>query len=218
LRQEIGDALPFWDRDLDMLIVTQPKSSVINALPALLDRYDVGLVLTNGQTAESDEYRALVRAWGSKQMSVAAGYHLETDDGVTLEILHPQALPDAEADPDQEALVLRVSYGETSFLITPELDASAEKELLEAGWYAGSTVLVLPAHGSDKANPDWFLQAVHPQAAVAMVEAGNRTELPASGTLDRLQTLSAGPVYRTDQQGTVEMVTDGRTLWVYPER
>ncbi len=218
LRQEVGDALPFWDRDLDVLVVTQPKSSAINALPALLDRYDVGLVVTNGQSADSDEYRALVRAWGTRHLTVEAGYHLTTNDGVTLEVLHPQVLPGAETDPDQAGLVLRVSYKDTSFLITPELDASAEEELLEAGWYTGSTVLVLPSHGSDKANPDWFLQAVHPQAAVALVEAGNRTELPAASTLDRLRALSVNSVYRTDQQGTVEMVTNGRTLWVYPER
>jgi competence protein ComEC len=219
LQSAVGDALPFWDHDLDMLIVTQPKSSAIDALPALFDHYTVKLVLTNGQTAGSDSYRALASAWEKQKadvLAVTAGYRIETDDGVLLEVLHPQTPPAEDAKPEDAALILRVSYGDTSFLIAPDLTSDAEQALIDAGWYIGSTVLELPARGSDTANPDFFLQKVRPQAAVVSVGAGNRAGLPDPAVQSRLQTLTGATLYRTDKNGTIEMVTDGHTLWIYP--
>jgi competence protein ComEC len=77
-------------------------------------------------------------------------------------------------------------------------------------------VLELPARGSDKANPAAFLQKVHPQIAVVSVGAGNRAGLPDPAVQSRLQTLTGATLYRTDKNGTIEMVTDGHTLWIYP--
>jgi competence protein ComEC len=221
LRRGVGDALPFWDRSLDMLIITQPKNSVIDALPALLDRYEIKSVLTNGQTGDSDSYEALARLWqarGTRVLAVSAGYRLVTGDHVTLEILHPQVLPVANADIEDASMVIRVSFGDASFLITSDLSARAEDIMLRAGWYIGSTVLMLPAHGSPTANTAVFLRAAQPQVAVATVGAGNRSGLPAPETVEMLREVTSGPLYRTDQQGTVEMTTDGHTLWIATER
>jgi competence protein ComEC len=221
LRKAVGDELPFWDRDLDLLIVTQPKSSAIKGLPALLERYDVDLALTNGQAADSDSYHALLRAWNTHDIAVqtvTAGYQIETSDGVTLEILHPQFPPEDETDLAAAGMVIRVSYGDASFLLTPDIDEDTEQVVLEAGWYTGSTVLELPAHGSEKANSPNFLRAVRPQAVVVSVGAGNRAGLPEDVVVDRLATISDGPLYRTDQVGTVEVVTDGHKLWIYTDR
>jgi competence protein ComEC len=221
LRRGIGAALPFWDRSLDMLIITQPKNSAIDALPAILDRYEIKLVLTNGQTADSDSYQALVRAWqahGTQVLAVSAGYRIVSGDNVTLEVLHPQVLPVANADVEDVGMVIRASYGDVSFLITPDLSTRAEDIMLKAGWYVGSTVLLLPAHGSSTANSAVFLQAARPQVAVATVGAGNRSGLPAPETVSRLRELTSRPLYRTDQHGTVEMVTDGHRLWISTEQ
>ena len=218
LRRAVGDILPFWDRDLDLLIVTQPKTATSRAIPELLDHYDVQLVLTNGHTDDSDNAQILVHAWEKHHvevLAVTAGYRIETEDGVVLEILHPQTLPANDANTGDVGMVIRASYGETSFLLTPDLNENAEQMLLDAGWHIGSTVLELPSRGSEKANPTFFINAAQPQIAVVSVGAGNRTGLPAPEVSDRLQSYVTRPLYRTDQHGTVEMVTDGHTLWIY---
>jgi len=220
LRSAIGDALPFWDRSLDLMIVTQPRSSAISALPALLDHYSIELALHNGHASDSEDYRALVAAWQKHAIGteeVFAGYSIETNDGVTLEILHPQAIPTPDDDSDRVAMVLRVVYGDTTFLLTPTLDEHAEEAMFNAGWYAGSTVLELPAYGKDDMNSSDFLTTINPQVGVVGVAAGNRSGLPDSNTIERLHTLTGQTLYRTDQHGTIEMVTDGHTLWVYTE-
>lgn len=221
LRRAIGDELPFWDRGLDMLIVTQPRTSTIAALPTLLDHYDIEQALYNGQPSASDAYTALTRAWEEHDIDVLhvmAGYRVATGDGLILEILHPQTPPTPDDDGDTTAMIIRASYGNTSFLITPTLDEEAETTLIAAGWYTGSTVLELPAHGKADANSEIFLQAVNPQVGVVGVAAGNRSGLPATETVERLHTFTGQTLYRTDQHGTVEMVTDGDTLWIYTER
>lgn len=219
LRRAVGDELPFWDREIDLLIVSQPKSSAINALPALLERYDVNTVLTNGQTTEGDAFNALTRAWKSSAvMPVQAGYEIKTGDGVTLKVLHPQGVPGEAVEPEEAGLVIRVSYGDTSFLLMPDLTPEAEQVIRDAGWYLGSTVLELASRGSDQANGEDFLNEVNPQVAVVGVEAGNRSKLPAPAVLERIDAAHVQHFYRTDHHGTVEMVTDGHTLWVYTDR
>ena len=218
LRQEVGDALPAWDRTLDLVIATQPTATAIAALPALLDHYDVALLATNGQAMPDDLYQALSARLDKKhisQIALVAGQRIEMSDGVTFEILHPSYYPlPPDSKPEDVGLVVKIGYGDATFLITPRLSSQAVTSLLASGRYLGSTVVVLPSHGADEANPLSFLTAASPQVAVVMAE---RAGLPAQKTLDRLQSLGTVPVYRTDRHGTIEMVAQGSTLWIYPE-
>jgi len=220
LRQAIGDALPFWDHDLDVLIVSQLDSGTINALPALLDRYTTRLVLTNGQSTESDSYQALLKGWQQQKTQVIpvfAGYGLQTGDGVTLSILHPQVLPAHEADAQETSLVIRLQYGDASFLLVNDLTPESVEEMRAAGWYVGSTVMELASHGSARANSPDFIAQVNPQLAVVGIGAGQRSPLPAPEVETQIRALTGHPIYRTDHDGTIEITTDGSTLWLEKE-
>lgn len=219
LRQAVGDALPAWDRALDLVIVTQPTPDAIGALPALLAHYDVGLLASNGHTQQNSVAEALagrVASKGIQTLTLTASQHILTDDGLLIEVLYPRRPPVPDDDPDDVALALRITFGQATFLVAPGLSAAAVGELLDSGEYLGSTVVLLPACGSSKANPAGFLTAVHPQVAVVMVGTGNRAGLPDTETVERLEAAGAR-LYRTDRQGTIEFVTDGHTLTVYPE-
>lgn len=221
LRSALGDALPFRDRSLDLMIVTQSRNSTISALPALLNYYNVETALYNGHDAETAAIDALRDAWAAHSVDVVnviAGYALETDDGVRLEFLSPLTAPEPDDNADQMAAILRVSYGNTAFLLTPTLNETAIETLLDAGWYIESTVLELPSHGNRAVNTDRFLAAVRPQIGVVGVAAGNRSGLPHQETIERLRTVTEQTLLRTDKHGTIEMITDGQRLWVYPER
>lgn len=221
LRSALGNALPFRDRALDLMIVTQARNSTISALPALLDYYDVGTVLYNGHNAETVAVEALHRAWAARGVDVVnivAGYTVETDDGVRLEFLSPPTAPGPDDNMDQVAAILRVSYGNSAFLLTPTLNEAALRSLLDSGQYIESTVLELPSHGNRAVNTDRFLSAVQPQIGVVGVAAGNRSGLPHEETIERLEEFTDQALFRTDRHGTIEIITDGQHLWVYPER
>lgn len=221
LRAAVGDILPFWDRTIELLIVTHPKDSAIGALPDLLRHYQMAQVLTNGHPRDSASYRALQDALQSRHISVVsvtAGYRIETADGVSLEIVHPPTSPAPDAAPDDESLVIRLAYGQATFLLTSELSARAVQRLWQGGAYLGATVLELPDFGSVAANPPEFLKTVRPQIAVVGVEAGNRSQLPDPAVLDTVEALTGQPVYRTDTDGQIEMVTDGHRVTVFSQR
>ncbi len=213
----LGDHLPFWNRTLDLLILTQPRNAQIAAIPAVLDRYTISQVLTNGQRSDTGVFTALqedLTAHNIPVLAVYAGYHLDTSDGVRLEFLHPPSPPAEDSAPDDAGLVMRLRYGEASFLLTTDLSPAAEQTLVASGQNLHGTVLQIANHGSERVSGEAFLQAVRPQAAVVQVEPGNRQNRPAQAVLERL---GAVPLYRTDQAGEVSISTDGRALYISTE-
>ncbi len=208
----LGDHLPYWDREIELLILTQPKDAQIAAVPAMLARYTISQVLTNGQQADTENTLALQQALAERSipvLPVVAGYTVETSEGVRLEVLHPQAPPEADSEPNDEGLVLRISYGDASFLLTPDLSEQAEAALLASGRWLHGTVLQIPAHGSNSVTGEAFLAAVGPQVAVVQVDPGNRYGHPAPEVVARLGNV---PLYRTDEHGTVTFSTNGQTI------
>lgn len=109
------------------------------------------------------------------------------------------------------SLVLRVEFGETSFLFTGDMEREAEADLLEAGAALESTVLKVGHHGSDTSTSYPFLRAVAPRYAVISVGEGNSYGHPTEAALSRLRDADA-TVYRTDLQGTVVAVSDGTSV------
>jgi competence protein ComEC len=92
--------------------------------------------------------------------------------------------------------------------------SEGEQEMAYERLLPRSTVLKVAHHGSDTSSSDGFLDTVMPQIAVVSVGV-NGYGLPTAEVIGRLTTrLGAGNVYRTDERGTIEFVTDGRKLWI----
>jgi competence protein ComEC len=151
----------------------------------------------------------------SDVINVSTGYTLEVSDGVRLEILNPPEQPGLDDSLDDNALVLRLSYGDASFLLTGDFSAAGQNTMLEAGAWPLATVLQLPQHGTIRSLDEEFLAAVQPQAILLQSDPANRRGDPDPDTLAILGDL---PVFRTDQGGGIHIWTDGKTLWVDQEK
>lgn len=212
LLTHLGDRLPFTDQQLDLVIVTEPDVLNMSAVPAVLRRYDVGALLTNGQPNDSASVIELYEAAGNVPVVVVrAGHRVAMADGTLIEVLHPQERPDFQERLDDVPLVLRISYGQVSFLLPGDLSEAGQVALLDAGYWPQATVMQLPDHGSNRAVWPPFFDAVAPQAVVIGVDPANRFGEP---TLAALRALPDVPIYRTDEDGTIHFWTDGERLWV----
>jgi competence protein ComEC len=100
-------------------------------------------------------------------------------------------------------------------LLAADVMAEAERTLLSSGQPLDSLVLKVPHHGGDTPLTLPFLQAVDPELAIISVGADNRFGHPDQVTLEKLGDIRT---YRTDRQGSVEVVTDGQRYWVHAER
>ncbi len=105
--------------------------------------------------------------------------------------------------------------GEVSFLLTADMMWEAELELIHNRANLKSTVLKVAHHGSDTSTTAEFLVVVNPQLAVISVGADNEYGHPSNEVLSRLEDrLGSENIYRTDEDGAVEFITDGERLWV----
>ncbi len=121
-----------------------------------------------------------------------------------------------QADVNNNGVVLRLVYGNISFLLTGDIEWETETRLA-ARQRVQAQVLKLAHHGSDTSTTAAFLAAVQPWVAVISVGSDNRFGHPTEAVLERVEALGI-PLYRTDQHGEVAFVTDGRRLWVRTAR
>ncbi|HZM00619.1 MAG TPA: MBL fold metallo-hydrolase, partial [Planctomycetota bacterium] len=112
-------------------------------------------------------------------------------------------------------IVLRLAYGDVSFLLTGDIEAAAEAAILGAGLDASATVLKVAHHGSDGATTAPFLDAVSP--SIAVVSAGESNTFGHPSPTLRLR-LAGIPLLRTDLNGSVAFENDGSRLWLDYER
>jgi len=114
--------------------------------------------------------------------------------------------------------VLRLSWGQVSFLFTADIRQEAEFELVWQLASLRSTVLKVAHHGSQTSTCQQFLAAVDPEAAVICVGADNAFGHPSHEVWERLtDRVGEDSIYRTDEDGTIEFITDGESLWVTAE-
>lgn len=208
----IGDRLPFNDREIEVLFITQPDQFDIAALTAVLRRYEVGVAVTNGQPNLGDVYNEIQTLLADDTVVQAtAGYTLEFDDGTLIEVLHPQRTPRITDTINDNVLVLRVTHGEISFLLTSDLGMEGQIDLLESDQWPLATVMQLPQHGTRRSLDEDFLSATQPQAIIIQADAANTRGDPDPDVLAMLP--DGIPIYRTDEGGGIHIWTDGNQLW-----
>ena len=134
-----------------------------------------------------------------------------------MKVLGPQPalLSGAGSDVDNNGVVLRLSTGHVSFLLAADIMREAEWELVRGRADLTSTVLKVPHHGADTSTTSEFLAVVSPQVAVISCGADNKFGHPSVEVVSRLERkLGGGNIYRTDEHGTIDFITDGERLWV----
>lgn len=216
----LGEKMPFWDRTIELVVLTHPSADHVTGLVEVLNRYNVKQVLYPDLAYASgiyDEWLKLVQEKGIKCTLAQAGQQIDLGGGVVLEVLNPPSplLTDTESDIDNNGIVLRLSMDEISFLLTADTMWETELEMIHRRTNLNSTVLKVGHHGSDTSTTPQFLAVVNPQIAVISVGADNEYGHPADEVMTRLkEKIGMGNIYRTDEDGTIEVITDGERIWV----
>jgi competence protein ComEC len=217
---ELGRKMPFWDRTIDMVILTHPHADHVTGLVEVLKRYRVEQVLYPDTADDSPAYYAwlkLVEEKGIKSTFARAGQHMELGEGAYLGVLNPDGIQTGQKtpSPDDNGVVLELAMGDINFLLTADISEQVELALMSRRAIPPITVLKVAHHGSETATSPEFLAAANPQLAVISSGAANRFGHPSPKVIDRLGSLiGLDSIYRTDRDGTIEFITDGKRLWV----
>ena len=206
------------------MILTHPSADHVTGLVEVLHKYKVKQVLYPDLDFKSDiydEWLRLLKEEDIKYTVAQAGQQIDLGEGVVIRVLNPQIplLAGTESDVDNNGMVLHLSMGEVSFLLTADIMWETEFELIAHRAGLSSTVLKVAHHGSDTSTTSEFLAVVNPQLAIISVGADNRFGHPTPEVMARLkQKLGQNNIYRTDEEGIIEFITDGQRLWVRVEK
>ena len=217
---ELDKKLPFWDRAIDLVVLTQPQADHLTGLLEVIQKYKVTQIIWTGTAYDSTIYQqwlSLVNDKEVKHQVAHAEQEVNLGSGIKFEVLHPPSpsLQGTSDDVNNNGMVLRLSWNKVSFLFTADIGREAEWYLIAHLANLRSTVLKVAHHGSRTSTAPEFLAVVNPEVAAISVGASNRFGLPDSEVVNRLTNrLGNGKVYLTSKHGTIEFITDGARLWV----
>ena len=201
---------------LDYIVASHAHSDHIGGLSGALNYATVDMALCPVTTYDSKTFNSFVKYLDKQGVSITVP---EAGDAFNLGSASVQVLgPQREyEDPNDTSIVLKVIYGETSFIFTGDAERTAESDILDGGYDLNATVLKVGHHGSDTSTSYPFLREVMPEYAVIQVGKDNSYGHPTEDTLSRLRDADV-KVYRNDMQGTIICTSDGNTVSFSTER
>ncbi|MDD3896319.1 MAG: ComEC/Rec2 family competence protein [Candidatus Peribacteraceae bacterium] len=214
LLERLGRHMPFFDRTIELLVLTHPDADHISALPEILKRYRVERMLLSGVQYGSSRYAALLAGLEKARIPTLLpkpGSTLVIGDGVELDVLWPRASTSfaRAAGSNETSVVLLVRYGEQRLLCTGDIEAEQETAILASGADVHATVLKVPHHGSRTSSSTGFLLAVRPEIALISVGKENTFGHPHPDVLERYTHLAI-PVRSTARDGTISLEFTGK--------
>jgi len=220
---ELSKKLPFWDREIDLMILTQPQADHITGLIEIVQNYEVKQIIESGLSINSFAYNQLLKLVQDKKIThfiAHAGQEIPLGNGMAIEILHPPEsfLQDMSDYINSNGIVLRLSYNTISFLFTADINEETEWYLISQRANLKSTVLKVAHHGSQTSTSAELLAVVAPKAAVISAGSNNNFGHPHSEVISRLsKKLGKERIFLTLENGTIEFITDGIGLWTKQE-
>lgn len=207
IMEKLGKYLPFWDRQIEMLIATHPDSDHISGLIDAMENYQIGQVIDNGVSSESQVYKRfkeVIQEKNIRETEGKKGVKIKLAEDIPIEILSPDGTQakDNPKDTNVSSIVAKLTYGPNSFLFTGDLTSEGELKLTGAGTGLASQVLKVGHHGSKYSTNQEFLDLINPQEAIISVSQNNRYGHPASEVMERLKEKGI-KILRTDEVGDI---------------
>jgi competence protein ComEC len=212
---ELGAMMSFFERDISVIIATHPDQDHIGGLPDVFARYFVQALVEPDLYSGNGVYETMEKIAekdGAKKIVARAGEIIRLDKNTTLEIMYPEKKFPPGVEVNISSVVVKLTYGNISFLFTGDLPAEQEKMLVEKyGQALNVDVLKFGHHGSKTSTSPEFLAVTSPKYGVVSVGADNKYGHPNKETLD-LAEKDKVKVVRTDEEGRIVFETDGVTL------
>jgi len=215
LSTAVGERMPFWERRIDVIIITQPTQASSSGLGTLLERYQVPVLVTNGGQAGPilGSVQDGLRQQGTQIETATTGMVIQVGDGVTLTVLNNPGSGTAANSPG-EPVSLLIRYGAIGIVLPGNIAGSGQNAVLKAHESAGSPIMFISSPNNDLLVDADFLEQMSPQMVIvadnsnAPIDAGVLAEMEKGGRT----------VYTISRSGSIELTSDGTRLWMLTDR
>ncbi len=207
--KEIGDTMFFFDRTIDLMVLTHPHADHVSGLISVLKNYDVKRVMATFVLYKSDVYANFLKAVKEEGAEIfVADSETDFDFGSTfVDTIYPFSKINGQTfkDVNDSSVVMRIIYEDKSIFVGGDIGESIEKKIIAKYKNLKSDVLKISHHGSKKSSSDAFLQEIGPKIAIISCSKNNSYGFPTQIVLDRLEKYGI-KIYRTDLDGKVEII------------
>ena len=211
LMREISQVMPWYDRNIDMIVVTNSDKDHFDGFIPLLEKYKVDVVLEPGTNSATSEYAFLEKEIAKKNIPkvlARRGQKIDLGGGAYLEILFPDRDVSKLASNDG-SIVMWLVYGETKILLEGDSTERIETYLTNLNSLdLKSTILKVAHHGSKTSSSKDFVRAVSPELAVISAGENNKYGHPTKETLATMEELKI-PTFVTCNMGRITFRSDG---------
>ena len=208
LSDGLGRRLPIFNRELDWLVIASTQENQLSGLPRVVERIRPASVLWAGNVEASYAARTLDTWFLENNIPVEnaeTGFSLDLGDGATLRILNTNS----------RGAVLLLEWNQFRALLPVGINFDALKELEYGKEIKSVSVLLIADSGYEPVNPPEWITTLNPQLIVLDVAAGDKDGLPHVGLIETIEEYT---ILRTDQNGWVEIFTNGEQIWVEVEK
>ena len=190
---------------IDYMVLTHPQRDHMEGLFFVAKNFEIGRFLWNGRGLQGEGLLSVLREREVPVMEIDSSMPPLWLGGVRIEVLHPG--PGSLLEGRDGSLVLRLDFGKVSILLPGDIGEGVERSLLQRGLQE-VTILKVPGHGAISSSSPPFIRAISPE--VAIISAGHNDPFhPHSEVLRRYRNEGVR-LYRTDRDGAITVVTDGR--------
>ncbi len=201
---------------IDYIVNTHPHADHVGGLAGALNYATVGKAFSSVTSYDTRAFNSYVKYLNEQNINIIVP---KAGDNFKLGSASVHILSGSKNfnDPNNDSIVLKVTYGSTSFLFTGDSEREAEQALLDSGANLSSTVLHVGHHGSDTSTTYPFLREIMPEYGVISVGSKNTYGHPTDGVLSKLRDADV-KVLRTDMQGDIIFTSNGSSLSFTTER
>lgn len=214
--KRLAKVMPFYDKQIDIMILTHGHDDHVTGLVDVLKRYRVKQILYTGAAHTGPNYLKWLELVNEKKIKMTIIDRQQTvtlGQNCDLEIIFPLTsfLEKGVENLNNTSIAVKLIYGQNKFLFMGDLEEIAEQDLLSSGLDLQADVIKVGHHGSDTSSGQEFINLVEPKYAVISVGADNDFGHPSLRVINRW--LRAGAeILRTDKLGTIKMASDGNSV------
>lgn len=211
-------------KTIDKLIITHPHADHLGGASVLFKEFEVKEVFDNGLPGTQKFYLNYLKEIKNRKIKYGHLYEgdvLDLGDGARFAVLSPSKsfIKDGaknkkgKTDINGSSIVGRLVFGDFAMMLTGDIEKEGEAFILSRKSNKNNLkcqVLKVGHHGSKTSSSAKFLEAVKPEIAIISCGANNDYKHPHEPALERLNKAGVKKIYRTDEVGTVTIVTDGK--------
>jgi competence protein ComEC len=208
--EKLGKEMGFYDRYIDLVILTHPEYDHIGGLIEVIKRYNIGAIITTGVVRDTNQYKEWIKIIEQKNIPIyiaQLGGQIDFGNNIKMDILYPfeNLVGQEVSNTNNSSIVGKLVYKDFEVLLTGDIEKSVERKLVNSGIDLKADVLKVPHHGSKTSSTEEFLQAVN--SVINIIQAGkdNKYGHPHQEVLERMAN-----VLVTGQIGDLEILSNGR--------